>query len=157
FRKREIFGTRRLMAPSFAWTLPQAGQLEWHLSAVGDEPEGSVDRQLAGFDESALVEACLAGQPGAFDLIVERHRRTVYRLCSRFVGNQEDAADLAQEVFIRAYRGLRNFRKQSSLSTWLYRIGVNVCLNRVHAKPLPTEPLDKRQHVDTRDDSPADL
>jgi RNA polymerase sigma-70 factor, ECF subfamily len=144
------------MAPSFAWTLPRAGHLEWHLSAVGGEADGTVDPQLADLEESALVEACLAGRTGAFDLIVERHRRTVYRLCYRFVGNHEDAADLSQEVFIRAYRGLRNFRKQSSLSTWLYRIGVNVCLNRVNTKLLPTEPIEKRQHVDTRDDSPAD-
>ena len=83
---------------------------------------------------ATLVEACLAGRPGAFDLIVERHRRAVYQLCYRFVGNHEDASDLSQDVFLRAYRGLRSFRGQSSLATWLYRIGVNVCLNRVSAK-----------------------
>jgi RNA polymerase sigma-70 factor, ECF subfamily len=144
------------MAPSIAWTLPQAGQLEWNVSAVRRESEGTADPELADFDEFSLVEACLAGRPGAFDLIVERHRRTIYRLCYRFVGNHEDAADLSQDVFIRAYRGLRSFRRQSSLGTWLYRIGVNVCLNRVNAKSLPIEPIENRQHVDTRDDSPAD-
>ena len=58
----------------------------------------------------------------------------MYQLCYRFVGNHEDASDLSQDVFLRAYRGLRSFRGRSSLATWLYRIGVNVCLNRVSAK-----------------------
>ena len=91
-------------------------------------------RPLEELDEPALVEACLAQRAGAFDLIVERHRRAVYQLCYRFVGNHEDASDLSQDVFLRAYRGLRSFRGQSTLATWLYRIGVNVCLNRVSAK-----------------------
>jgi RNA polymerase sigma-70 factor (ECF subfamily) len=112
--------------------------------------------QLADLDEPALVEACLAGQPGAFDLIVERHRRAIYQLCYRFVGNHEDASDLSQDVFVRAFRGLKSFRRQSSLGTWLYRISVNVCLNRVSARTLVTEELEERQHVDTRSDSPAD-
>ncbi len=65
----------------------------------------------------------------------------MYQLCYRFVGNHEDASDLSQDVFLRAYRGLRSFRGQSSLATWLYRIGVNVCLNRVSAKtPLAQSP-----------------
>src|SRR5713226_6209748 len=94
--------------------------------------------------DAELVEACLGGRRDAFDTIVERHRRRVYQLCYRFVGNHEDASDLAQDVFIRAYRGLRTFKRQSSLGTWLYRIGVNVCLNRVSTKtpkPESLEPL----------------
>jgi len=113
----------------------------------------TLDVPLDGLDEQALVEACLAGRRDAFDLIVERHRRAVYHLCYRFVGNHEDASDLAQDVFVRAYRGLRNFRGQSSLGTWLYRSGVNVCLNRVGAKTLPTEPIADRQFVDCAGDS----
>ena len=66
------------------------------------------------------------------------------------MGNHEDASDLTQDVFLRAYRGLRNFRGQSSLGTWLYRIGVNVCLNRLSVKAPHTEPIEDRQHVDMR-------
>src|SRR6266576_1686030 len=91
-------------------------------------------------DDRILVAACLDGRRDAFDRIVERHQRQVYQLCYRFAGNHEDASDLAQDVFIRAYRGLRRFRGHSSLGTWLYRIGVNVCLNRVSSKRLSTEP-----------------
>jgi len=90
---------------------------------------------------------------------VERHRRAVYQLCYRFVGNHEDASDLSQDVFLRAYRGLRSFRGQSTLATWLYRIGVNVCLNRVSAKTTLgklTEPIEERQFVDVHAASPSD-
>ena len=102
----------------------------------------AVDKPLEDLDETALVDACLANQPGAFDLVVERHRRSLYQLCYRFVGNHEDASDLVQEVFIRAFRGLRSFRGHSSIATWLYRIGVNVCLNKVGAKAPKPESLD---------------
>jgi RNA polymerase sigma-70 factor (ECF subfamily) len=101
-------------------------------------------------DDAALVAACLEGRKEAFDVIVERHRRTVYRVCYRFVGNHEDASDLSQEAFVRAWRGLRRFRAQSALSTWLYRIAVNVCLNRVSVKRAQTEPLDADRFEDTR-------
>lgn len=114
------------------------------------------DQALAALDERALVEACLDGQAGAFDLIVERHRRSVYLLCYRFVSNHEDASDLSQDVFLRAYRGLRSFRGQASLATWLYRIGVNVCLNRVSAKKPQSESIDDRQFVDERAESASD-
>src|SRR5262245_51250463 len=129
------------MESSLTWSQPGP----WRMAPL--------DVPLAGLDERALVDACLGARRDAFDLIVERHRRPIYQLCYRFVSNHEDANDLAQDVFVRAYRGLRNFRGQASLGTWLYRIGVNVCLNRVSAKTLPTEPIADRQFVDERDDS----
>jgi len=128
------------MASSIEWTLPAT----W----MQDAEQRVSDAGLSSLDDPALVAACLAGQAGAFDVIVERHRRPVYQLCYRYVANHEDASDLAQDVFLRAYRGLKNFRGQSSLSTWLYRIAVNVCLNRVTAKAPQTESIDERQFVD---------
>jgi RNA polymerase sigma-70 factor (ECF subfamily) len=147
------------MASSLAWTFtgpwqpvePAAARLRMMPSA--DAPP------LAELDEPALIAAVLDNQAGAFDLIVERHRRSVYQLCFRFVGNHEDASDLSQDVFLRAYRGLRRFRGQSTLATWLYRIGVNVCLNRVSAKTALgqlTEPIEERQFVDERAESPSE-
>ena len=111
---------------------------------------------LEGLSEPDLIAACVADRPQAFDLLVERHRRAVYQLCYRFVGNHEDASDLSQDVFLRAYRGLKSFRGQSSIGTWLYRIGVNVCLNRVAVKRPPSEPIDETRHVDTRTESPSE-
>ena len=109
---------------------------------------------LATVDDRGLVEAFRAGRHDAFDVIVERHRRAVYQLCFRFVHNHEDAADLAQDVFVRAFRGLGSFKQDSALATWLYRIGVNVCLNRVAVKRPQTEPIDVSQHVDTSEPDP---
>ncbi|HJN44551.1 MAG: hypothetical protein CL477_10415 [Acidobacteria bacterium] len=121
---------------------------------------GSSDLVAAGTErygtDEDLVRGCLAGSPGAFDLFVELHQRAVYRLCYRFVGNHEDAADLSQEVFLRAHRGLTRFRAKSSLSTWLYRIGVNVCLNRVSAKRHATEPLELDRQRDPRAVDPVE-
>jgi RNA polymerase sigma-70 factor (ECF subfamily) len=109
----------------------------WFGAAASDRPV-----TVTNSTDAQLVEACLSGRTEAFEVIVERHRRHVYQLCYRFVGNHEDASDLAQDVFIRAYRGLKNFKHQASLGTWLYRIGVNVCLNKVGSKTPKPEPLD---------------
>jgi len=99
--------------------------------------------------DADLVCACLAGDRRAFDTIVERHQRAIYRVCYRFAGTHEDASDLAQDVFVRAYRGLRGFRGRSALGTWLYRIAVNVSLNRMALKTPRTEAIDHREHRDT--------
>jgi RNA polymerase sigma-70 factor (ECF subfamily) len=111
---------------------------------------------LADLDDDGLVRACLDGQREAFDVIVERHRRAVYQVCYRFVNNHEDASDLSQEAFVRAWRGLRNFRGRSALSTWLYRIAVNACLNKVSGAKLKAEPLDSDQHEDRRVEAVTD-
>jgi RNA polymerase sigma-70 factor (ECF subfamily) len=127
---------------------------EWTLRVVQPDPtaarETAQSEALGALDDRGLVSACLAGDRAAFDLIVERHQRTVYRVCYRFVGNHEDASDLAQDVFIRAYKGLPRFKGQSALGTWLYRIAVNVALNRKSATRPRTEPLDARPHTDDR-------
>ena len=102
--------------------------------------------QLRAADAGALVQAFLNGSRDAFDIIVERHRRQVYQLCYRFLGNHEDASDLTQDVFVRAFKGLRNFKNESALSTWLYRVSVNACLNRVSTKRPEMEPIDASQH-----------
>lgn len=106
-------------------------------------------------DDGALVAACLAGHKSAFDVIVARHRRAVYQVCYRFVGNHEDASDLSQEAFVRAWRGLKKFKGQAALSTWLYRIAVNACLNRVGSKRPETEPLRADRFVDHQTEDPA--
>ncbi|HEX7794404.1 MAG TPA: RNA polymerase sigma factor [Vicinamibacterales bacterium] len=144
------------MASFLASTFVRTADPGWELTVVRNDAIPMRIAALADLGESELVAASLAGHPGAFDLIVERHRRTVYQLCYRFVGNHEDASDLSQDVFLRAFRGLRNFKGQSSLGTWLYRIGVNVCLNRISAKVPVNEPIEKHQYVDDNAESPSD-
>jgi RNA polymerase sigma-70 factor (ECF subfamily) len=90
--------------------------------------------------ERELVQACRRGEREAFDQLVLRHQREIYRLCYRYVNNHEDADDLAQEVFLKAWRAMPRFRGESSFSTWLYRIGVNTCLNfRAARRPASQE------------------
>ena len=109
---------------------------------VTRDVEGVPAADLASLDDQALVRSFQAGRAEAFDAIVVRHRRQVYLLCHRFVHNHEDASDLAQDVFVRAFKGLQKFKGDASLSTWLYRIGVNVCLNRVAVKKPIVAPIE---------------
>ena len=90
--------------------------------------------------EREAIEACQRGEREAFDRLVERYQRDIYRLCYRYVNNHEDANDMAQEVFLKAYKAIGRFRGDSSFSTWLYRIAVNTCLNfRASRKPESSE------------------
>jgi len=106
-----------------------------------DHPDSLADH-LASEPDSALVARARGGDPDAFDVLVARHRRTVYQVCFRFVHHHEDASDLAQEIFVRAWRGLARFKGDAAFSTWLYRIAVNACLNKVSSRGLAAEPLD---------------
>ena len=119
-------------------------------------PDRSMPADLADAEDAALVAAFRAGRRDAFDVIVVRHRRSVYQLCYRFVNNHEDASDLAQDVFVRAFKGLARFKGDAALATWLYRVAVNACLNRVALKKPATTELDAASHVDTRVPNPLD-
>jgi RNA polymerase sigma-70 factor (ECF subfamily) len=127
---------------------------EWTIRVAPSDP-AAAETSWAGADDATLVAACLAGRRDAFDVVVERHQRQVYQLCYRYVGHHEDAADLAQDVFVRAYKGLKGFKGQSTLATWLYRIAVNVCLNRLSLKTPAPEGLDERDRTDSGGE-PAD-
>jgi RNA polymerase sigma-70 factor (ECF subfamily) len=81
--------------------------------------------------DSHLVSRYLAGDMTAFDELMIRYERQIYRVCYRFVNNRDDAMDLAQEVFIKAFEHLASFRQESSMKTWLYRIAMNHCINHV--------------------------
>ena len=105
---------------------------------------------LDAMDDAGLVALSASGRREAFDVIVERHRRTVYQVCYRFVNNHEDASDLSQEAFVRAWRGLKNFHGQSALSTWLYRIAVNLCLNRLTLKTPKTGPIESTDRFEDK-------
>ncbi|MBI3909539.1 MAG: sigma-70 family RNA polymerase sigma factor [Armatimonadetes bacterium] len=95
-------------------------------------------------EDDLLVLRFQAGDRSAFDDLVERHRRRVYSLACRLVGVAE-ADDLAQEVFIEAYRALPSFRRQSAFSTWLYRITVHVCSHHLRRRRSESIGLDERQ------------
>jgi RNA polymerase sigma-70 factor (ECF subfamily) len=78
-------------------------------------------------------------EPDAFGVLVERYQSKIFTLCVRMVGNADDAADLAQETFIRAYKSLRTFRLDARFSPWIYKIAVNLCLNHRKGKAIRPE------------------
>jgi len=81
--------------------------------------------------DAGLVEECRAGDLAAFDEIVHRYKDRVYRVVYRFLGNHEDALDVAQETFIRAYRGIQDYRGAAQMCTWLHSIAANLARNRL--------------------------
>jgi len=101
---------------------------------------------MADFDERALVERCRTGDDAAFEDLVDRYKNLVYGMVGRMVANRALADDLAQEVFLKVHRGLPYFRGDARLSTWIYRIVANVCVEARSRRP-PDLSLD-----DDRDD-----
>ena len=79
-------------------------------------------------DNDQLIRAVLAGNERAFDELVGLHKRFVFNLCYRLLGDYDDADDCAQEVFIKVFKSLDGFRFESDFKTWLYRIAVTVKL-----------------------------
>jgi len=94
--------------------------------------------------DEELARRVLAGDTGAFETLMSRHQKQVYRLACRLTRNQADAEEVLQDTFMRAYRRLGGFRQDAKFSTWLYRIATNAArmLHRGRARH-PTEPLDE--------------
>ncbi len=81
-------------------------------------------------EDAALIVGLQAGSEAAYEALIERFQRPVYNLALRLIDRPGDAGDIAQEVFIKVFRGVASFRGQSSLRTWVYRITVNEAHNR---------------------------
>jgi RNA polymerase sigma-70 factor (ECF subfamily) len=82
-------------------------------------------------NERQLVAKAQSGDEDAFEQLVRAHQRYVFNLAYRVLGDRNEAEDVAQETFVRAWRGLPSFRAECRFTTWLYRIARNVCLNRL--------------------------
>ncbi len=103
--------------------------------------------------DAVLVARCKENDLSAFDQIVERYQHKIYGYVKRLVGNETDAEDITQEVFLKALTSLRSFREESSLQTWLFRIATNLCrdMHRRRQREKGWFPLWRR--VDGEDDS----
>lgn len=82
-------------------------------------------------DDFTLIKAFQSGEKASFDALVLRYKDRIFNLCLRFLGDYHEAEDTTQDVFVKAYNSLKRFRLESSFFTWLYRIAVNSCKNKV--------------------------
>lgn len=115
-------------------------------------------------EDAALVERSLGGDQRAFEALVQRHQRVLFTVAIRMLGNRDDAADAAQNAFVRAYQNLGTYDPTRRFFSWIYRILVNECLNTIRARrpedagageepaaasgPLDTlEAAERRDHV----------
>lgn len=100
-------------------------------------------------DESdgAVVARAQSGDGDAFRTLVERHSRSVFRLAYRMTGNEQDAEDVVQETFLRAYKQLSHYESRSSFATWLYRIASNYSLDLIRMR---------KRHQDKRENDPEE-
>lgn len=93
-------------------------------------------------EETRLIELARSGDHSAFEALVLAHQKQVYNLALRMVGNEEDALDMSQEAFLRAYTSLESFRGDSKFSVWLYRLTSNLCIDLIRSrKRRPTASL----------------
>ena len=110
-------------------------------------------------EENAVILQVQQGDANAFEALVTAYQKQVYSLALRTVGNPEDAADLSQEAFLRAYRSIGSFRGDSKFSVWLYRLTTNICIDFLRSKGRkPTVSLtmenddEETQELDVADD-----
>lgn len=93
-------------------------------------------------DDAELLARHVAGDPDAFGVLVQRHRDRMWAVAIRTLGDRDEAADALQDAFVSAFRRADSFRGDAAFTTWMHRIVVNACLDRIRRrKARPTEPL----------------
>lgn len=95
-------------------------------------------------EDRALVRRCLRNDQAAYKALLERYQRPVFALVRRMVADEEEARDLAQEAFIRAFRNLKQFDQSRKFSSWLFRIANNLCIDHYRRRKLDTVPMVRR-------------
>lgn len=115
-------------------------------------------------NDSDLVQRTLCGDWSAYDQLVKRYQRQIYNFAYRMMGNAEDAQDVSQETFLRAFQALSTFRKDASFLTWLFKIASNLCIDQLRArKSKGTISLDneleegREPAADARSSDPEDV
>jgi RNA polymerase sigma-70 factor (ECF subfamily) len=108
-----------------------ADRARWDAVPLPDDPDGAIGGgRPGGDDEARLVDRLVARDERAFNTLVRAYERRVFALVLRMLGSRAEAEDLAQEVFVQVFKAIGSFRGESKLSTWIYRIAINLCKNR---------------------------
>jgi len=107
---------------------------------------------MESFSDEYYIERVLQGDHSSFATLVERHKDMIFTIAHRILKNREEAEEIAQDTFLKAYRSLRKFRKESKFSTWLYRIVYNLCVSHLRKNKMQTDSLDdENKHMDVED------
>lgn len=101
--------------------------------------------------DEQIVQRTVQGEIEAFGVLVRRWEKKVYGLALRMLGHNEDARDVSQEIFLTVYRNLAKFRGESRFSSWLYRIALNCCHNRLRERNGNFIPIDEATAIQTED------
>src|SRR3977135_799701 len=96
---------------------------------------------MDAIEAGAVLARARQGDTDAFRVLVERHSRSLFRLAYRMTGNEQDAEDVVQESFLRAYKQLAKFDERASFGTWLYRIAMNCSLDLVRSRKRRSEQM----------------
>jgi RNA polymerase sigma factor (sigma-70 family) len=100
---------------------------------------------ISGQPDEQIINRILTGEQSAFSLLVERYQNYVFTLILRFTDSREDAEEIAQDTFVKAYRSLADFRGDSKFSTWLFTITRTTCLSFLRKKKLDIQSLDNER------------
>jgi len=123
--------------------------------SISTRSEDRADLLRARLNEKALVERAQGGDHAAFEELVHRYDRDVLRLALNLTRGAEDARDVYQEAFLKAYKNLHRFRFECSFYTWLYRIVTNVCLD--HLRRRTCRPEDQAPEIAEEGEAPQDF
>ena len=109
-------------------------------------------------NESELIQAARGGDEAAFEQLVRLHEKKIYNLCLRMCSSSEDAAEAAQDTFLALWRGLEGFREDAALSTWLYRLASNACIDLLRRNKRTVDGIsldDEDVHLEVCDRAPT--
>ena len=110
-----------------------------------------------GLNDNELISRVLGGDQQAYALLVDRYKSYVFTLAFRFTKNREDAEEVSQDIFIKAYRALADFRGASKFSTWLYTIVNTTCITFLRKKRLEVHSLDNEKVFEVADSQDSGL
>src|SRR5438046_10255196 len=121
--------------------IPQRGTAEVNSGLLNAFPQRGhmVSQALSRVDDNVLIREAQRGNRVAFEELVRQYDQAVLRLALRLTGSEQDAQDIYQEAFLKAYRNLGSFRFECSFYTWIYRIVTNLCLDHIRKRQVRKE------------------